>query len=151
MKRTKTRWLLAGVLSLLLWPASCAAPETSWETSNEAGMEAYEQGRYREAEKRWLAALDEAENFGPDDQRLATSLNNLATLYSAQGNYAQGEPLFQRSLAIWEKVLGPEHPDVATSLNNLAGLYHAQGKHAEAKDMEERAKAIRAKRDPGRQ
>ena len=27
MKRTKTRWLLAGVLSLLLWPVSCAAPD----------------------------------------------------------------------------------------------------------------------------
>ncbi len=80
MKRTKTRWLLAGVLSLILWPACTAAPETSWETSYAAGMEAYQQGRYAEAEKRWLAALEEAENFGPDDKRLATSLNNLAVL-----------------------------------------------------------------------
>ncbi len=59
---------------------------------------------------------------------MAQSLNNLAELYRAQGHYAQAEPLFQRSLAIWEKALGPEHPDVATSLNKLAQLYHEQGR-----------------------
>ena len=41
----------------------------------------------------------------------------------AQGQYAKAEPLYQRSLAIWEKALGPDHPEVATSLNNLAVLY----------------------------
>jgi len=58
---------------------------------------------------------------------VATSLNNLATLYYAQGQFDDAEALFQRALAIWEKVLGPEHPDVATSLDNLAQLYYAQG------------------------
>ena len=42
----------------------------------------------------------------------ATSLNNLAVLYQAQGRYAEAEPLYQRALAIREKALGPEHPDV---------------------------------------
>jgi hypothetical protein len=41
---------------------------------------------------------------------------SLAALYYAQGQYAQAEPLYNRSLAIWEKALGPDHPDVATSL-----------------------------------
>ena len=74
-----------------------------------------------------------------------TSLNNLALLYYAQGKYAEAEPLYQRSLAIWEKALGPEHPDVATSLNNLAALYRAQGKYAEAEPLYQRALAIREK------
>ena len=51
------------------------------------------------------------------------SLNNLALLYRAQGQYAKAEPLYQRALGIREKALGPEHPDVARSLNNLAVLY----------------------------
>ena len=34
--------------------------------------------------------------------------------------------MFERSLAIWEKVLGPDHPDVAKSLNNSALLLHDQ-------------------------
>jgi len=35
--------------------------------------------------------------------------DNLAGLYQAKGQYAQAEPLFNRSLAIREKALGPDH------------------------------------------
>ena len=76
---------------------------------------------------------------------MATSLNNLAVLYRNQGKYAEAEPLYQRSLAIWEKALGKDHPDVATSLNNLAVLYHNQGKYAEAEPLYQRSLAIKEK------
>ena len=69
-------------------------------------------------------------------------LNNLAGLYYVQGNYAEAEPLWKRSLAIWEKALGPEHPHVATSLNNLGDLYRAQGNYAEAEPLYERSLAV---------
>ena len=62
-----------------------------------------------------------------------------------QGQYAQAEPLYKRSLAIWEKALGPDHPDVATSLNNLAVLYHTQGQYAQAEPLYKRSLAIREK------
>jgi tetratricopeptide (TPR) repeat protein len=88
------------------------------------------------------AAVKEAEHFAPEDPRLATSLNNLAALYQAQGKYAEAEPLHKRSLAIREKALGPEHPDVAETLNNLAGLYVAQGKYVDAEPLYKRALAI---------
>ena len=45
-------------------------------------------------------------------------LNNLALLYRNQGRYAEAEPLYMRSLAIWETALGSGHPEVASSLNN---------------------------------
>ena len=72
---------------------------------------------------------------------MATSLNNLAVLYHAQGKYGR------RSRSIsgpWPfvKSPGPEHPDVATSLNNLAALYQAQGKYGEAEPLYQRALAI---------
>jgi tetratricopeptide (TPR) repeat protein len=70
--------------------------------------------------------------LGPEHPAVATSLNNLAGLYRAQGRDAEAEPLFQRALAIWEQVLGVAHPDVATSLNNLVLLYHDQGRYIEA-------------------
>ncbi len=57
----------------------------------------------------------------------------------------QAEPLYRRSLAIWEEALGPEHPNVATSLENYAALLRATGHTAEADKMEARAKAIRAR------
>ncbi len=76
---------------------------------------------------------------------MAASLNNLASLHQAQGNYAEAEPLYRRSLAIREKALGPEHPDVAQSLDNYAALLRETGRADEAAEMEARAKAIRAK------
>jgi CHAT domain-containing protein/Flp pilus assembly protein TadD len=73
---------------------------------------------------------------------VASSLNNLAILYYAQGKYAEAEPLFQRALLATEKTLGPEHPTVPTSLNNLAELYRSQGKYAEAEPLYQRALRI---------
>ncbi len=144
MRSGTTRWLLAGLLCLALW-TTALAQQTQWEKLNGAGMEAYERGRYAEAEKLWLAALKEAETFGGEHTRLATSLNNLAELYRAQGKYAQAEPLLRRALAIKEKALGPEHVQVATVLENYAALLHKLNRDAEADKMEARAQAIRAK------
>jgi len=56
----------------------------------------------------------------------ATALNNLAGLYQDQDRTAEAEPLYQRSLAIREKVLGPDHPLVGTALDNLAVLAFVQ-------------------------
>ncbi len=66
----------------------------------------------------------------------------LARTYHAQGRYADAEPLYKRSLAIFEKALGPDHPDVAASLNNLAEVYRAQGKYAAAEPLYKRSLAI---------
>ena len=61
--------------------------------------------------------------LGPEHPQVATSLNNLAELYQAQGKYGDAEPLYKRSLAIIEKALGPEHPQVtASSEKAVAGI-----------------------------
>jgi hypothetical protein len=52
----------------------------------------------------------------------AASLNNLAALLQEQGALAAARPLYERALAINEKVFGPEHPGTAMSPNNLAAL-----------------------------
>ena len=110
MLNCKTAWVMVGMLYLALWSASCSH-STPWETYTDAGRKAYEQGHYAKAEKLWVAAFKEAEKFGPQDPRLATSLNNLAVLYYSQGTYGEAEPFYKRALAIREKVLGPDHPD----------------------------------------
>ena len=68
--------------------------------------------------ERALALREKA--LGPEHPDVATSLNNLAELYEAQGQYARAEPLYQRALAIAEKALGPEHPNMATFRENYA-------------------------------
>jgi tetratricopeptide (TPR) repeat protein len=85
------------------------------------------------------------ERLGPDHPDVAQSLNNIALLYHARGRYAEAEPLYQRSLAIWEKSLGPRHPNVAQSLENYAALLRQTARADEAERMAARAKEIRAK------
>src|SRR5260370_17226488 len=60
--------------------------------------------------------------LGSEHPDTATSLNSLALLYWATGEYAKAEPLYQEALRILQKVLGKEHPDTANSLENLAML-----------------------------
>jgi tetratricopeptide (TPR) repeat protein len=59
--------------------------------------------------------------------------------------YAEARPLFERALAIREKVLGLDHPDTARSHNNLGDLLNAQGHPGRALPCYERALAIRKK------
>jgi hypothetical protein len=58
------------------------------------------------------------------------------------GDYVEAEPLFKRSLAIYEEALGPDEPNVATSLGNFAALLRETGRANEAKELETRARAI---------
>ena len=146
---THTRLSLLGVLCVMLVSAPFIVwgqtGDPPWETYNQAGRDAYEQGNYAEAEKQWVAALQEAEKFGPEDSRLATSLNSLANLYWDQGKYGEAEPLFKRALAIREKALGPEHSDVATTLKDLAILYLDQLRYGEAEPLFKRSLEITEK------
>ena len=67
-------------------------------------------------------------------------LNNLASVYREEGRFAEAEPLYRRSLGIWEKALGPDHPLVAASLINVGELYQAQGRYTEAEPLLSTAK-----------
>jgi tetratricopeptide (TPR) repeat protein/nucleoside phosphorylase len=71
----------------------------------------------------------------------ANLLNRTGVYLSEHASYTIAEPLFRRSLHIYEQ-LGPDHP-VAWTLNNLAELYREQGKYAEAEPLHQRALRIR--------
>ncbi len=149
MTTGKTRCLLVVLLHVALGcapaPTSAPAPDATWEMRIAAATYAFLQGDEVEAETQFRAAIEQAEKFAADDPRRARSLNELAVVYSAQGRYADAEPLYKRALAIWEKALGPESPEVATSLNNVASLYQAQGKYADAEPLFTRSLAIAEK------
>src|SRR5439155_97289 len=66
----------------------------------------------------------------------------VASNLQAQGKYAEAQPLFEKTLAIWHQVLGEAHPDTALSYNNVASNLQAQGKYSEAQPLAEKALAI---------
>ena len=59
----------------------------------------------------------------------------------------EAEPLFQRSLAIWEKVSAPNIP-MWPGLNNLARLYRNRGQYGKAEPLYRRALQILKKALP---
>ena len=81
---------------------------------------------------------------GPKHPSVATDLNNLAGLYHETGRLA--EPLYQRAIAINEKVLPADHPYQALFRENYAALLGALGRTAEAAELRARAEAIRQRR-----
>ena len=141
MRQSKTHRFLLGV-TLTLAVQTAWTKDTHWEKVSNAGMKAFQEGRYSKAEKHLTAALEEAEKFGEQDPRLATSLDNLAFLFHNQRIYGEAEPLLQRSLAIREKSLGPDHPDVARSLYRLAQFYWVENKFNDAEPLVQRSLAI---------
>lgn len=58
----------------------------------------------------------------------AQPLDYTYPLLVAQGDFAEAELLYKRSLTIRETVLGPDHPDVASSLNTWAVLLTKQAR-----------------------
>ena len=93
-----------------------------------AAGKAYQERKFPEAEKLYTDALREAEAFGSADTRLAANLNNLAELYRLRDRFAEAEPLYKRSLEIWQKARGTEEPSLAPVLTNLGELYRQMGR-----------------------
>ena len=86
--------------------------------------------------------VEHTSSYDLQTDRVASLLLYVAIYFNDIGQYNLAEPLYERALAIREKVLGEEHPDTATTLNNLAWLYESQGRYDEAEPLYERALAI---------
>ena len=58
----------------------------------------------------------------------ATSYNNLAGLYQAQGKYEEAESYYKKALAIYNKEFGIDHPNTKIIKENLEILYEEMKK-----------------------
>ncbi|MGE3277330.1 MAG: tetratricopeptide repeat protein [Vicinamibacterales bacterium] len=81
--------------------------------------------------------------LGPDDVRVAQSLNNLGVLYRGQGDLARAEPLLEEALAMRRRLLGPVDKDVAVTLVELARVVDDRGDLDGARALQQEALAIR--------
>ena len=97
------------------------------------------------AEEMLSLSLKEAERSGSKDSRLAAVLNCLAQVYEKQGKFEEAQPLYERVLAIDEKVLGKEHSAIINDLDNLAVTLVKQKKYKEAEALFKRAVALNEK------
>ena len=100
-------------------------------------------GQYAKAEERYRQALELLQrSHGRRHSDVATLMNNLATLASAQKQHDKAAALYKETVAIKASTLGPTHPDVATALTNLANLHFTQKRYQDAEPLYQRAIAI---------
>lgn len=106
-----------------------------WWHYKELAEQAAHKGNFSQAEAMWLAALIECKDFADDDERLALTLDNLASLYYSLGRYEQAELFCKRAFEIVVNALGGENSKAASCLNNLAGIYYYQKRYSQAEPI----------------
>lgn len=120
------------------------AAETNWSRLlTEFGNFFIGKADHQAAEPLYRRALEIDElSFGPRDPRVATDLNNLASLFQETNRLAEAEPMYRRALQIDETHFGSGHPRVASHLNNLAQLLRLTDRLPEAESLMRRALEI---------
>ena len=111
----------------------------------EAARAAAMLGDYDIVEEKLIDAREHAEHFGPDDMRLAVTLNNLGMLYQDASRYKDAEPLAKRVVEIVEKALPPENPIIVQSLGTHAKVLRKLQRDSEADKVEAHMKEVQAK------
>ena len=137
-----------GVGLLLVMQVACVQEPDSQQVEllNQEVVRLYHAGKHPLALETAKQAMAVAEKkLGPEHPNIGTSLNNLAALYIAMGEYQKALPLSARALAISEKLDGLEHSKTGINLNNLAELYHYMGAYENALPLFERSLAIAEK------
>jgi tetratricopeptide (TPR) repeat protein len=74
--------------------------ESEWSKENAAAIDSLQKKRYADAARSFSKAIQIAEKFGVDDDRLGQSLNGLAEAYRLQENFAGAATIYRRILAI---------------------------------------------------
>ncbi len=144
------KWQTWGIFCVVLVtfvpiPVS-AADEAVWKALLRESHSLHRERQYDKAAEMAKQAIEFAETtFGGDDPKVASSLKQLAYVYSYERRYGESVPLLRRALAIIEGHYGPEHQEVARYLSNLA-IHLGNSRHRdEAERLYERALAIREK------
>jgi hypothetical protein len=140
--------ILVGVCWLGLAPAAATADEKLWLKHMNAGRAASEKGDGETLLKELRLALNEAESFAEDDERLVGTLDLLASAHlMVKEDAAASEPLQKRALAIREKAWGPKSPKLTESLSVLAMTEAVLGDLRQANELCRRSLAIQTE-DP---
>ena len=115
----------AGLLALLLVGGlGCATSGGGWREA----LDAYQDGRYEDAELIWLEVLAQSEASGEGDPRYAQSLRMLGNLYIQTGRYDQARPVLERWIEVREQRGDISGVDYADGVDALAGVYLGRGR-----------------------
>jgi tetratricopeptide (TPR) repeat protein len=78
-----------------------------------------------------------------DDPKIATSMAQLALLYSSKKQHTEALALQKEALAFRKRVLPKDHPDIGNSMSDLASSLQWLGQHKQALELQEKTLAFR--------
>ncbi|XP_050880080.1 uncharacterized protein LOC127083788 isoform X3 [Lathyrus oleraceus] len=115
-----------------------------WRVFTDKGREFFLEGKFDDAERLFLAAIQEAkEGFGEQDPHVASACNNLAEMYRVKKAFDKAEPLYLEAIKILEESFGPDDVRVAVAVHNLGQFYLGQRMLDKAQVNYERALKIK--------
>lgn len=129
-------------LALLLFLATPALAQTTWESHTRTGEYAFATGNTERAEQEFLAALAIAQKLPPGSIRLETSLGNLARFYEYEGRFAQSLPMYQLWAAAAEYRVGRDDPSLFAPLLAIGRVALQVGDIPTAEDSLQRYRVI---------
>ena len=106
--------------------------QKQWQSKNHSGLAALKKGDYVQAQILLQNAVETAEQFGDGDPRLCASLNNLGSVYDAQGNYQEAEASYRRAIAVAEKFQKDQPTETLVLYSNLAHVENELNRYKEA-------------------
>ena len=107
--------------------------EETANTFNHLGMVLDDLGRYCEAERSYLKALEIHERLTPlNEKNIADVLNNIGLLKKYIGQYQEAESYLQKAHILYEKVLDKNDLRLANIYSNLGLVFSALGRYKDA-------------------
>lgn len=103
----------------------------------------YREGKFNDAIVAAKRALEIWEKErGKESQQVASSLLNLAEIYSTKKSYPEAETYYRRALKVEEKRLGENNHELCRLLIKLGWMQHVNSHASEAEDSFKRAIAL---------
>jgi len=109
-----------------------AAGMDEWQELNSQTIGFYKEQKFTKASgagRRTVAVARELPET--DKDKLASSLGNLAMIYTHLGKFAEAEELAKEELELRRQIFGKDNPEVITAWNHLAIIYTMASKMAE--------------------
>jgi tetratricopeptide (TPR) repeat protein len=129
------RQILLAVMIIFMahiWSSSLLAQETGeWQELNSRTIGFYKEQKFIKASGAGRQAVAAARQLPEADRdKLASSLGNLAMIYTHLGKFAEAEELAKEELALRQQIFGKENLEVITAWNHLAIVYTMASKMA---------------------
>lgn len=126
------------LVAVLLVAGAAEADVAAWEAHSSAGIKAYEEQRFGDAERKFREALREAEALAPRDWRLIVSLDNLGDTVRALHRTEEAEALYLQAVVVAADLRGGDDLLILEPLKILAWFYQRQHRYDDAARAYER-------------